>query len=494
MAGLRQAFFVASTVRYFSLMLSFGLTFAVSRLLTPAEVGAAMIGSSTVLVALCLREFFNPAYLVQKQELGTSDVSSLAVIQIVVSLAIAGAIYGIAPTIANFFVTPQLVTYFSIVAVAVVVEAIILPGQSLMQRDMNFNDLMRVTIGISIANTVVSIGLAACGFGFVSLAWGSLAGTVAGLAICCWLLPPRWLLTPTLRDLPEVAVFGRYQGVSCFLVRSHDAILSFALGRSLPLGDVGLFSRATLLAQLPEKVFLDTAVSVALPSFCSHVRSSEQSLARPYLHWLGISSAVHWPVLIILVLLAHPIVAVLFGPQWAPAAPLVQIIALSAFFTTPSFLAWPALVAAGAVRERLYTNAVMLPISALIFVASVQFGLLPAALSLLIIMPIRLAIELHFVRLRIPFSWPELATALRTSAVVTVTTAIGPCVILAIAGFHFNVSVMLGCVSAITAVLGWLVGLQLSGHPLWREILDIAGPVADRARTAMQNKLRNRYS
>src|SRR3546814_3774220 len=66
---------------------------------------------------------------------------------------------------------------------------------------------------------------------------------------------------------------------------------------------------------------------VLLPAFAAKLRQGH-ALKDSYLRGVAYLTAVGWPFSVVLALLAHPILRVLFGPQWDAAVPLVQILCL----------------------------------------------------------------------------------------------------------------------------------------------------------------------
>ncbi len=66
---------------------------------------------------------------------------------------------------------------------------------------------------------------------------------------------------------------------------------------------------------------------------------------------MGICTAVLWPVLLNVVILAYPIVSLLLGSQWTEVAPLAQIMAGAMLLWFNPSLTGPTLIAAGAIRH-----------------------------------------------------------------------------------------------------------------------------------------------
>jgi O-antigen/teichoic acid export membrane protein len=97
---------------------------------------------------------------------------------------------------------------------------------------------------------------------------------------------------------------------------------------------VGLCQRAIWMCQFPERVILAGFGAVALPAFSEQVRRG-QDLKERYLRAIEYITAIQWPVLILLMFLAHPIVEILLGRQWLDVAPILQIFAGVCLFNFP---------------------------------------------------------------------------------------------------------------------------------------------------------------
>src|SRR3546814_4549025 len=103
---------------------------------------------------------------------------------------------------------------------------------------------------------------------------------------------------------------------------------SIAAGRLLGIEAAGLLHRATSTIQIYRKGVLEGLMPVLLPAFAAKLRQGH-ALKDSYLRGVAYLTAVGWPFSVVLALLAHPILRVLFGPQWDAAVPLVQILCLA---------------------------------------------------------------------------------------------------------------------------------------------------------------------
>ena len=224
-----------------------------------------------------------------------------------------------------------------------------------------------------------------------------------------------------------------------------------------------------MICQLPDKVFLAGAVSVALPAFSRQTRQGH-NLKESYLKALGLITVLQWPALLVLAIIAYPVVDVLLGHQWHAVAPIAQIMAIASLFSFSFELNYPVLVSLGAVRDIFRRALIVCPISAaIISLASFQ-GLQEVALSLLLVIPFQAFVSLQFVRRHVNILWSEIAASVWRSASVAAITAAGPLSVVMLSGSNFDISISQALVAAALAAAGWCFGLYLTGHPLLVEI------------------------
>ncbi len=106
--------------------------------------------------------------------------------------------------------------------------------------------------------------------------------------------------------------------MTTLLNRAYDLLPIFLLGRFGGPDLVGLYGRAQVVSQLPDKMILGSLGAVILPMFAAERRDG-RALAPTYLASIGNISVVLWPVALLLALIAQPVVLVLLGAQWLPA-------------------------------------------------------------------------------------------------------------------------------------------------------------------------------
>jgi O-antigen/teichoic acid export membrane protein len=471
---IRRALALTTVQRYLLMAINFATLAALSRILTPQEIGTAAVGTAIALLAISLREFASNQFFVLHRKLTPEDVRGGFTVMLLLTLLISGALAASAPWLAEAFGDRGLRHYLQLLAVTFLVELFGVVIVALMQRDMAFDRMAVVAVASAVLGSAVSIALAAAGFSYMSMAWGWLAAAVASAVVAVCLRPGIGILRPTRTRWRPMLAFGGCNGVVVVLQKAYEQLPYFALGRILPLSAAGIYNRSVSLAQVPQKMVLGGVFNLMLPVLSAQARAGA-SVKEPYLRAIAYITAVQWPALILLAVLAHPAVAIVLGSQWLEAVPIVQILVLAALFAFCAELNAATLIALGGIRDIMWRSLVTLPVSGAALCAAAGFGLTALALSFFITVPLQELAMFHAVRGRLGFAWRELGAVLRQGAAVAACSALGPLLVVASAGFELPLA--LTVLAAALSAAGWLAGLWLTRHPLLVELQDAAATI-----------------
>jgi len=473
MIGIRRALAIAFAQKYALTALHLVTTVVLARLLAPSEIGVFAVGNAVVSMTEVFRDFGVGTYLIQSRQVTLERIRTAFTVTLLLSLLVSGALVLLADMITTFYREAGVRDVLYVAAANFLIVPFAATVMSLLRRDMAFGAIARINLVSTVSYGVAVIALAALGFGYMSLAWAMISSSLLGAAAAVLHRPDLRIFRPSLGDWRQVMSFGSLSSATAILNGLYANLPQLILGRILDFAAVGLYSRALMLSQLFDRLVLDAVNPVVLPAFAKTVRSGEM-LKTPYLRAVEYMTALQWPFLLCLALLANPAVELLLGGQWHAVVPLVRIIALASLCLFPAFLTYPLLVAAGRVRDTLTMSLITVPASlALLFAASL-FGLEAVAASMFLAAPLQVYVALVFIRRQVPFTWRELAAALRKSAVVALGAAAVPGAYVALAGWRFDLSVAEGVIAGTGAVLGWLVALVITKHPVMTELSGIA--------------------
>lgn len=473
MTGIRRAFVFASLEKYVVLFVTFATTIVVARLLGPAEFGVSVLGSSVWAIAEAVRDVGVSTYLVQQQTVTSEKVRTAFTVTLILTVIISAALFMLASQFAAFYGVAGLEEYIQVLTLCYALGPFIAPTHALLRREMAFGTIALISVLTSLLNMAAAVGLAMLGFSYMSLAWASLLSAAAGTLLTLMARPSLSIFRPTLSEWRSVLSYGVYDSAAEILNRLSSMLPYLIFGRLLSAEAVGLYHRAIAVCNLPEKI-LAGVYSISLAAFSERARQG-RDLKIGFLTGIQYATAVQWPALLLVMLLAHPIVLVLLGSRWSDSAPLIQIIAGALLFWFPNAFINPALIAAGGVRHTLTLRAVSAPVSLAVIWAAASYGLYAVALSTFVTVPFHILVGLHLVRLHLRFGWRELAAAVQKSAVVALLSALGPLAVALHAGGSSSITIRMAAVAVGLSGIGWVAGLWLSDHPLTQELLRARG-------------------
>jgi O-antigen/teichoic acid export membrane protein len=408
------------------------------------------------------------SYVIQVPKIIREDVQTSFTISIILSSLAASAFFGLSGPIARLYAEPGLAPVIKIAAVIFLIDTFFYPQYALLKREMAFATIFVIDIGASTAHFLTFYVMAMLGSRYMSLAWGTLANALVSLGLTLVFRPYFWVYRANLSDWRKFLSFGGYFAAYGVLTVFYASLPQLIIGRVLNFAAAGLFSRATALCQVPERVIISALQPVLLPAFAARVRDGS-GLKEPFLRGLGLMSAVQWPLLLCVALLADPIVRLLLGSQWLAVAPLLRVMALASLMMLPVFLTYPLLAAVGHSKDMFLSSLfAMAPSGLLIFLAA-KIGLQAVAASMMVTAPLQGYVALRFVRRRVPFRWGELFAATRKSALVALSAALIPGAVIALCGFRLDLSLPMTVVGVGGAGFGWLAGLRIADHPLLTE-------------------------
>ena len=123
-------------------------------------------------------------------------------------------------------------------------------------------------------------------------------------------------------------------------------IASLITARFVSLEAMGMFSRAQSVTAMFDRLLMSGVGPLLLPHLAEQRRGGHDA-AKSFWQAFGYLSALTWPFFLFVSLYATPIVHVLFGDQWLPAAELLRLIALGGPFWLIGCLVPPLLTALG---------------------------------------------------------------------------------------------------------------------------------------------------
>ena len=471
MKSVRRAFIMSSIEQYLSLTINVTVLAVMARLLTPADIGHAVMGIGISAMALTLREFLTPDFLIQQQTIETEDLRTSVTLLFLVTFAVTIGVVAGSDAISRFYDAVDLQFFLLIVLMSAFAEVISQPIIAILRRNLQFGLLANIRVFSLLVTAITTVSLGALDFGYLSYAWGMLVGavTLAVLAARFSHISVPDICRPSLASWRTIVEFGRYRGGSQAIDRFHEIVPQLVLGKVMSVASVGLYNRANTVCAIPDRIIMSAFYSMAFPALAAAVREG-RNIKQAYLHTLSYLSVLYWPGVFMIALCADPLVRLILGPQWHEAILLVRLLSLAAVFWFATIVSNPLLLALGKNRDAFLASLMARSIAATVLCGASTYGITAMAISQFISVPVQLFISLGFTRKHLDFTTSELVSALTPSVAVTVFTLSGPMLLLSSGGWDLQISSLEFAIMLPLAGLGWLVGLVLVRHPFLEEV------------------------
>ena len=338
-------------------LLSLAIVMTLSRLLAPQDFG--MLAIALVFFALAEtagRSGLGPA-LVQRYDLTERHIATALTLAVAVAVPLAAALWVLAPLLCSLVGEPQAAPVLRTLSFATALSGAGLVSQHLLHRRLRFGALMTAAIlSQAVGTGLVAIALALMDWGVGALAWGVVARYAVFSATVILLAPVRPRLCAGRREIADLLETGAgFSAIAVFNFLANRG-LNIVIARTLGAAALGLYTRAGALAVVSARLG-PVMMQVLLPALARRQHRIERLRA---VHRGGIEmlSLAALPASLMIAVAAPEIVAVVLGPRWESAAPVLRILALASVLQAFGALHVPVIRALGAVYRETWRRAV----------------------------------------------------------------------------------------------------------------------------------------
>lgn len=307
--------------------LQFGVSIALARLLSPDEFGTiALLYLFTGLASAFVDSGFSAA-LVQRQDVTHTDESTVFWFNLAIGALVALVLWVAAPAIAAFYALPILVPLTAVMALNIFFSSLGSIHGTLLTKRLDFRTQMKVGSITTVTSGAVAVYLAWRGYGIWALAAQTLVATVVTTALL-WVFN-RWrpALVFSRASSRRLFGFGGYLLASSLLDIIYNRVNTLLIGKFYGVRELGFYNRADGTKQLPVGVLTGILARVAFPIFSAATHDKAQLRRGVQLALRGMM-LINVPMMLGLVAVAEPLVLTLFGAQWLPSVPIMQVLCL----------------------------------------------------------------------------------------------------------------------------------------------------------------------
>lgn len=468
--SVRKGLLISLASANTSMLINFVASLFLARLLTPHEIGVFSVAYVFAGLLRTLREMGLGSYIVQEKELTPERVRTAFGISILFAVVTAAVLAALAVPAGHFYRESGVTEALYVIAASFLLVPFGATTMALLRRRMRFADLAVIETSTALVQNITAVSLAFLGLGFMSLAWASLAGMLGSVLIVSLYRPAGQPWRPSLSEWRRVLGFSSYVSGAAMVNYVNYGASDLVLGRMLNVSSVALFNRANGLAEMVGPVILRAVNAVSLPYFAEKLRRGEDLLPA-FLRSTALLTTAALPIYLVMLLLAAPIIQVLFGPQWLQSIPVLQWLCLAAMLRMPMALANQLLTSLGQVRALLWLDIRSLVLKLACVAGGALHSLEAVAMAwcvaTLLASVMRFAALQRYLGLRAGPLLDLLARAL----IPCLLSGLGPG-LLVLSGQP--AALVLGA-GLLSALLGWLLAVLLFPGPMGQELRSLLG-------------------
>ncbi|MDO8883845.1 lipopolysaccharide biosynthesis protein [Pseudotabrizicola sp.] len=317
-------------------LISFATMIVLARLLAPQDFGLVAIGFLVLAVNEALTEAGAGAAVVWRR--GNLDLTAAVALSIslISGTAMAVVVFVFAESLADFFSAPDAAGVIRAFAICILLSSPSAVFSGILQRKMDFKRRIIPEIAKAVIKGGVGIPMALAGFGVWSLVYSHMASILIGLCLAIWLsgwrprLSIDWAETRAILPYAlQIAAIGLL-GVA---IKKLDVVI---VGYRFETEMLGYYTLAFSLIELVVLGICWSASQALFPGLSQNVDDLAR-LRQVFAKGLTVLLAVTFPIATGMAVMAEPFILSVFGEKWAPAIPLIQILAFYALIYSVGF-------------------------------------------------------------------------------------------------------------------------------------------------------------
>lgn len=473
MNAIKSSLLMSFAEKYSVLVIGMAGGMIIARLLTPAQIGIFSIGAVVVGITQMVRDFGIGQYLIQERDLNPERLRAAYTLTMLISWSMAALLALASGAVADFYDEPGVGEVLRVLALNVLLipfGSITLP---VLRRQLRFHALYCINVANALTNLAVGLVLINLGFGYLSLAWAAVAGSVVTVLVSLPFRPADLPWLPGLTGMRKLLRFGAYATGSNVIDECGVAAPDMIIGKLIDVEAVGLFGKAQAILNIFNMLIMRAVTPVLLPLFAANVREGHD-VKQLYLRTVAYMAGLSWPFFAVLAVLATPLTRLLYGHQWDASAPLVRIMCLSTAAFCLFGMARDLFVAMGQVRLRAQLEAIGVSVRVACIVVAAPFGLEAVAWSIAATSLLRSALLYRSLAALTGMRAAELGRSVARSAALTALTVAGPALLMLSPGVAGASPVAVLALAGPAALAGWVAGIVLLNHEIKPDLVAAA--------------------
>ena len=323
--------------KFGTMAIAFVANIVLARLLTPDDYGC--IGMLLIFIAVANT-------LIQKKEPTQEDYSTIFYWNLFLSIVLYGILFFTAPFIADFYEISLLTPVLRVQGGVLILNALSIIQCNQLRKQLRFRSIASVNLTASLLSVVITIVLAWIGWGIWALVAQQLLFSLFN-AILFWSFNkwvPSFLFSK--KSFKELFGFGGFILLSSLINTFCDNIHGVLIGKFFSPAIMGLYTQARKLEEIASTSISSVVNQVAYPVL-SEFQNDNLSMIRVLQRFITSLAFLVFPLMMLLILIAKPLIILLYSDKWVASVPYFQILCIAGMAICLQMINYNAVAAIG---------------------------------------------------------------------------------------------------------------------------------------------------
>jgi lipopolysaccharide exporter len=318
----------------------------VVRIVSPHDFGVFTVAALVYTIVSSFGELGLSACILRRDVDASLAAPTVTLLSMASGVILSTAMAAFAEPLAAALGAPEADSAIRILSICVFLSSLTTVSYAILARDFRQGRLFAATAIAFVPSNALLIVLAINGDGALAFAWSRVAAQVITGAYVIYAARPWY--SPRWNKLQARVVLGfglplaGANLLNYLLLNADFAFIGNLLGPAL----LGIYTLAFSVASWSTAALAGTINGVAMPAL-SALRAQPDKLRETLSRWVRLVALVAFPVGALTAVLSSEIIAVLYGPQWTQAGPVLAILAVYGSIFAVSLLLSNLLVGVG---------------------------------------------------------------------------------------------------------------------------------------------------
>lgn len=365
-------------------VVSFVVSIILARLLMPSDYGViALITIFIDIANVFVSSGFGSA-LVQKKDADNLDFSSVFYFSIAMSWVLYAIVFFLSPVVASFYGKPILTPVLRVMALKLPLAGVNSVQHAYVQKKMLFKRFFFSTLIGTAGSAAVGIVMAYMGFGPWALVAQYLFNSGMDTLVLWFTVKWRPVLKFSMDRMKQLFGFGWKMLCSELIHTSYAQIRSLIIGKVYTEKDLAFYNQGNKLPNIIVTNINSSISSVLFPAMTQKQDNTEKLKEMVRLS-IRVSSYIMWPLMMGLLVMAEPVIRLIFTEKWLACVPYLQIACIQYALEPVQTANVQAVKAMGKGRTYLIMEIIKKTFGVVMIVAVMYRGVMAIALTAMVV-------------------------------------------------------------------------------------------------------------